>query len=153
MDALVVNQGDKKMIPIISAILPIVNKVLDFIPDPQKKAEMQLKLTEELNRHSEELLKAMSMVDSKQIDVNIEEAKSSSLFVSGWRPGIAWVCGLAFTWAYVLQPIVVFIFAASGHPIKDLPDINLGEMMPVLLGILGLGGLRTWEKKAGVASK
>lgn len=141
------------MIPIISTLLPILNKVLDFIPDPQKKAEMQLKMTEELNNHSEELLKALSMVDSKQIDVNIEEAKSSSLFVSGWRPGVAWVCALAFTWAYVLQPIVVFAFAASGHPIKDLPELNLGEMMPVLLGILGLGGLRSWEKKEGVASK
>jgi hypothetical protein len=141
------------MIPIIDALLPIIGKVLDFIPDPQKKAEAQLKLTEELNRHSEELLKALSAVDTKQIEVNIEEAKSSSLFVSGWRPGIAWVCGLAFTWAYVLQPIVVFAFAAAGKPIKDLPEMNLGEMMPVLLGILGLGGLRTWEKKSGVAAK
>jgi hypothetical protein len=134
------------MLPIISAILPIVSKVLDFIPDPQKKAEMQLKLQQELNDHSEELLKALTAVDTAQIAVNAEEAKSANWFVSAWRPGVAWVCVAAFTWAYVLQPIIVFISVASGHPITDLPELKMGEMMPVLLGLLGLSGLRTWEK-------
>lgn len=133
-------------IPIIDSILKIVEKGLDFIPDPQKKAEAKQKMAEELDRHSEELLKALTAVDAAQIGVNTEEAKSSNWFVSSWRPGVAWVCVLAFAWAYVLQPIVVFIAAASGKPIQNLPELNMGEMMPVLLGLLGMAGLRSWEK-------
>jgi hypothetical protein len=138
------------MIPFIDAILPIVSKVLDFIPDPQKKAEAKQKMIEELNRHSEELLKALSAVDTAQITVNAEEAKSGNWFVAAWRPGVAWICVLAFAWAYVLQPIVVFIAVAGGHPIIGLPELNMSEMMPVLLGLLGLSGLRTWEKTQDV---
>lgn len=134
------------MLPILNILAPIIEKALGFIPDPQKKAEAKQKMLEEMNDHSEELLKALSAVDTAQIAVNAEEAKSSNWFVSAWRPGVAWICVLAFAWAYVLQPIVVFIAAASGKPITNLPDLNMGEMMPVLLGLLGLSGLRTWEK-------
>lgn len=137
------------MIPFIDAIMPVVGKLLDFIPDPQKKAEAKQKMLEELNNHSEELLKALTAVDNAQIAVNAEEAKSSNWFVSSWRPGVSWVCVVAFAWAYVLQPVTVFIATALGHPITGLPDLNMGEMMPVLLGLLGLSGLRTWERVQG----
>jgi len=137
------------MIPFIDAIMPVVGKLLDFIPDPQKKAEAKLKMMEELNNHSEELLKALTAVDTAQIAVNTEEAKSSNWFVSAWRPGVAWICVLAFAWAYVLQPVVLFVAAAVGKPIVGLPEINMSEMMPVLLGLLGLSGLRTWERVQG----
>lgn len=141
------------MVPFLDFLTPLVEKALSFIPDPKMKAEAQLKMTEELNRNQEAILTALSAVDQKQAEINTEEAKSSNLFVSGARPFILWVCGLAFTWAFVGQPFIVFILTASGHPIKDLPQINMSEMMPVLLGILGLGGLRTYEKSQAIENR
>lgn len=141
------------MIPIFDILTPIIGKVLDFIPDPQKKAEAQLKLQQELDRNSEAILGALTAVDAKQAETNTEEAKSSNLFVAGWRPAIGWVCGVAFGWAFIGQPFATFILAAVGHPISNLPIVNLGDMMPVLLGMLGLAGMRTWEKTQSVQNK
>jgi len=141
------------MLPFLDILTPIISKVLDFIPDPQKKAEAQLKLQTELDSNSQALLNALTAVDKAQAAVNAEEAKSSNLFIAGGRPAIIWICATAFGWTYVLQPAVVFILAASGHPIKELPVLNMSEMMPVLLGILGLGGMRSWEKSQGVNDK
>ena len=67
------------------------------------------------------------------------------MFVSGWRPFIGWSCGVALAWSYVVTPILTFILAQTGY-LVELPSMNLGEMMPVLMGMLGLGGLRTFEK-------
>lgn len=138
------------MLPFLDILGPIVNKVLDFIPDPQKKLEAQLNFQKELDANSQAILASLTASDQAQAATNTEEAKSTSLFISGWRPAIGWVCGLAFAYAYVLQPLLAFGFAAAGHPIKDLPTLNLSDMMPVLLGMLGLGGMRTWEKSQGV---
>jgi hypothetical protein len=140
------------MIPIIDALMPIVGKLLDFIPDPQKKLEAQLKLTQELNSNSQAILAALSEVDKAQIAVNSEEAKSGSLFVSGWRPWLGWVCGAAFTWQYVLLPVATFILAACGKSVV-LPAIDFSAMSPVMMGMLGLAGMRTWEKVQDVQSK
>lgn len=88
-----------------------------------------------------------------QIAVNVQEAKHDSIFVAGWRPFIGWVCGLAFTWAFLLYPMFSFFVVALGVPV-DLtlvPDLDLASMMPVLMGMLGLGAMRSWEKKEGVA--
>lgn len=87
-----------------------------------------------------------------QIGVNTQEAQHSSLFVAGWRPFIGWVCGLAFAWTFLLYPILQFAVVAFGVPIdlSLLPVMDLSEMMPVLLGMLGLGAMRSYERKAGV---
>jgi len=87
-----------------------------------------------------------------QIGVNTQEARHSSLFVAGWRPFIGWVCGLAFTWTFLLYPILQFTILAFGVPIdlSLLPVMDLSEMMPVLLGMLGLGAMRSYERRARV---
>ncbi len=87
-----------------------------------------------------------------QIGVNTQEAKHSSLFVAGWRPFIGWVCGLAFTWTFLMYPILQFAVVALGAPIDLtlLPVMDLSEMMPVLLGMLGLGAMRSYERRSGV---
>ena len=141
------------MIPLLSALTPIIEKALSFIPDPAKKAEAQLKLQAEVNRHSEEILKALSAVDLAQTNVNAEEAKSTNIFIAGWRPFIGWVCGAAFVWAYILQPVVVFILQVTGNDVNQIPKVNIAEMMPVLLGMLGFGGIRAWEKGQRVQDK
>ncbi len=137
------------MLPFLDVLTPIISKLLDFIPDPVKKAEAQLKLTEELNRNQEVLLNALSEVDKAQIEVNTEEAKSTNLFVSGWRPAIGWVCGAALTWQYILQPIITYFLVIDGK-IVSLPVFDFSTMSTILMALLGMGGLRTWEKKMGV---
>lgn len=88
-----------------------------------------------------------------QIAVNAQEAQHDSIFVAGWRPFIGWVCGLAFTWAFLLYPMLSFLVVALGitADLTLVPDLDLNAMMPVLMGILGLGAMRSWEKKEGVA--
>lgn len=85
-----------------------------------------------------------------QIGVNMQEAKSEHLFVSGWRPAVGWVCVAAFAYTFVLMPFASFIALAVGMDpelLAALPDLDIGAMMPVLLGMLGLGAMRTYEKK------
>ncbi len=88
-----------------------------------------------------------------QIAVNLQEAKSESLFVSGWRPFIGWTCGAALAYEFLFRPLLLFAVNAgalwSGGPVFDpalLPVFDWAALMPVLLGMLGLGGLRTVEK-------
>lgn len=97
-------------------------------------------------------LAAAVMVVQGQMDINKAEAANPSVFVSGWRPYIGWVCGIACAWNWIGLPIAKLVLAVIGHPIALAPA-DLTEMLPVLLGMLGLGGLRTWEKVKGVAAK
>ncbi len=121
---------------IISLVTSIINRVW-----PDKTEQQKLEFARELQTA---ILDAN--LASSQIDVNKAEAQSDKLFVSGWRPFIGWVCGAAFSWEYCFKPLLVFLLVASGHPVPVLPELGLTEMMPVLMGILGLGGLRTYEK-------
>lgn len=84
-----------------------------------------------------------------QIEVNAKEAQSNSLWVSGWRPGIGWACAGGFAWVYVLQPAATWVSAALGHPVV-LPNVDMTSMYPVMLGMLGLGGMRSFERLKGV---
>lgn len=87
-----------------------------------------------------------------QISVNMKEAEHTSLFVAGWRPFIGWTCGLAFAWTFLLYPILTFAVVAMGLPVPLhlLPVMDLSQMMPVLLGMLGLGAMRSYERSNGV---
>ncbi len=80
------------------------------------------------------------------------EANNKNVFVAAWRPAIGWACGAAFAWQYVVGPVAQFTLAAFGQKVA-LPVLDTGEMMPVLMGMLGLGGMRTYEKVTGVAAK
>ena len=124
---------------LVSTILPIAETVIDrVVPDKNAKARA-------LQDLEHMLVEAETKGQLAQIEVNKIEAASRSIWVSGWRPFIGWSCGFAMAYAYVVQPILVFILAQSGYLI-DLPRVELAEMMPILLGMLGLGGLRSFEK-------
>ena len=86
-----------------------------------------------------------------QIEVNKAEAASNSIFKGGWRPFIGWVCGIAFAYHFVLQPLLIFVMTYLGHPVPELPNFDMTSLMTVLGGLLGLGGLRTFEKYKGVS--
>jgi hypothetical protein len=138
------------MIPFLDFLSPIISKVLDFIPDPKLKAEMQLKMTQELNRNQEAILTALSQVDQKQAEINASDSASSDKFKSYWRPALAWVFVLSFTWEYVLQPMTVFVLTLCKVEIPPLPKLDMSTMMPVLIGMLGLAGMRSLDKRNGV---
>lgn len=122
------------------ALIPLIGTVLDkLFPDPAAAAAAKLKLMEMLQAG-----------DLAQLGVNTAEASNPSIFVSGWRPFIGWVCGSAFAWNYLIGPLVTQILLIMGHPVT-YSALDLGEMMPVLLGMLGLGGMRTFEKLQGKA--
>lgn len=95
-------------------------------------------------------LAAAVMIVQGQIDTNKIEAANPSMFVAGWRPFIGWVCGLALVYQYLVRPLAAWAFAIAGHPLPPMPglDENLWEL---LAGMLGLGGLRSFEKVKGVA--
>lgn len=101
-------------------------------------------------QEKQQLAGVLSII-SGQIATNQEEAKSPSIFVSGWRPFVGWVCGMACAWNWIGLKIALFIAAYLGHNLSIQPA-DISEMMPVLLGMLGLGGLRTAEKINGVAA-
>ena len=137
---------------ILGLLLPTINKALDFIPNPQEREKAKLELQTKLMSQELEVMKVLAQADTNQTEINKEEAKSSNLFVSGWRPSLGWVCSSAFGWVYVVEPMLSFFLTAIGHPVS-LPKIEFGEMSSILLGMLGLGGMRTFEKIKGVASK
>jgi hypothetical protein len=86
-----------------------------------------------------------------QLAVNQAEAANTNIFVAGWRPAVGWSCAFTFGWSYVLCPMLTWVSALLGHPVS-LPALDMSEMMPVLLGMLGLGGMRTTEKLKGVSN-
>jgi len=128
---------------LLPSILPVVGDVLDrFFPNKEEKAKAAREIEARLSEH-------LAQIDVAQIRVNEKEASHRNLFVAGWRPFIGWSCGLALFYTYLAQPVVTFILIQRGQYV-DLPPIDLGAMMPVLLGMLGLGGLRSWEKSKGL---
>jgi hypothetical protein len=97
-----------------------------------------------------QLAAAVALVQG-QMDVNKAEAASPSAFTSGWRPAIGWVCGLALLFQYILRPMLMWFGVITGHQWPPLPGID-DNLWQLMLGLLGLGGLRTFEKTKGVAS-
>ena len=96
-----------------------------------------------------QLAAALTIVQG-QLDANKVEASSPSVFVGGWRPGVGWVCVAALACQYIARPLVQWVGIVSGHPLPDLPGIY-AQLWELMLGMLGLGGLRSYEKVKGVA--
>lgn len=137
------------MLPfLIPFIGPLVDKLVDLIPDPIAREKAKLEALSHLQDQQDNMVKAFLASDQAQSQVNAEEAKSTNLFVSGWRPFLGWVFGSSFAWVFVVQPILVFIFKAFGHSI-ELPTLDLSQMTPMVTGMLGLAGMRTYEKIQG----
>ena len=88
----------------------------------------------------------------KQLDINKVEAGHRSIFVSGWRPFLGWISGLSIGYVYLFQPILDMILQMFGVEV-DWVVLDLGQLMPLILGILGLGGLRSFEKAKGLTKQ
>jgi len=122
-------------------------------PDPAQQAEAQRKLLEMQPTGELAQLAAETDLAKLQIQVNMEEAKSTSLFVSGWRPFVGWACGVGLAYVAILEPLGRFVARVGFDYAGDFPEIDTSLTLQVLLGMLGLGGLRTFEKSQGVAAK
>lgn len=137
----------------ITALLDVGSKVIDRLwPDPAQRDAAKLELFKMQQSGELAKLAADTELARGQIAVNAEEAKNPSVFISGWRPAIGWTCAAACAWNWIGLKVALFVAAYAGHQLHMAPA-DLGEMMPVLLGMLGLGGLRTAEKINGVAAK
>jgi len=130
-------------LPVIGALLSIGERLIDkLIPDPKAKADALQKLAE--LEQSGDLA-----VMQGQMEINKIEAANSDRFVSGWRPGIGWVCGGGMVMAYIVSPLVQLIISIvgvfKGQPFVA-PEVDMTTLMPILTAMLGMAGLRTFEK-------
>ena len=150
------------MNPLLVAAAPkIIDTVLDagktlidrLWPDKEKYARereqaeyelWKLTQTERMTDKANEVAIALA-----QIEVNKEEAKSDRIFVAGWRPAVGWICAVSFGYNFFVGPLITQISTAYGYAFP-LPPIDMENMMYILGGLLGLGGLRTFEKVKGV---
>lgn len=131
---------------IIAEGLKIINK---FIPDPQAQVAAQLEMMKIKQADAFKELEVQLQEQQMQADINKQEAASDHVFVSGWRPFIGWVCGVGFSLQVIVFPIVSTAAVALGHPLV-MPEMPIEVLMVNLMGMLGLGGYRSWEKVKGV---
>jgi hypothetical protein len=128
----------------LDLLITPISKILDkFIPDADEKNRLAHEIATMADKMAHDRIMA-------QIEVNKAEASHRSMFVSGWRPFIGWSCGSALAYHFIIQPVLVFVLTMYGMNV-DLPEFDMSSLMTVLMGMLGLGGLRTYEKTKGVA--
>ena len=125
---------------ITSLIEPVTGLLDKFIEDKDQKAKLAHEIATMGEQHAQQLSLA-------QIEVNKAEAASGSFFKGGWRPFVGWVCAVAFAYHFVIQPLLIFIFSYIGIEPPDLPEFQMNTLLTVLGGLLGIGGLRTYEKQ------
>lgn len=129
---------------IVSVIVGLGTKLIDSLfPDPKIAAEAKLKLFE-MQQNG-----VLAQITA-QTDINKVEAANPSIFVSGWRPFIGWICGVGLGTQFLIAPLATWIAALMGHPLA-FPQLDLSTLMTLLGGMLGLGAMRTSEKLKGVA--
>jgi len=132
------------MIPLISAIMPMVGEVVDrLVPD---KAGAQ-KAKQELES---KLIDAAVAGQLGNLEINKVEAAHRSIFISGWRPSVGWCCSLAFAFHFVVFPLVTWVGQIFGHHFQTPVALDMDQLMKVLLGLLGISSLRTSEKQKGL---
>lgn len=123
------------------AALPLIGKVVDrLLPDPGQKAEAKLRLMELAQSGDLAELDAEVKLALGQMEINREEARSGSWWVAGWRPFVGWISGTAVLWNFVVYPTVTWAGV-------DAPPLDISQLMVLLLGMLGIGGMRSFDKK------
>ena len=128
--------------PITAGIGLIDTFINKFVADKDLAAKLAIQA------RSEEFQGNITLLTG-QMSVNAEEAKSTNWFVSGWRPWIGWICGAGLAYAVLVEPLARFIAQVGFHYAGPFPVIDTTLTMQVLIGMLGLGTMRTWEKTKG----
>jgi phenylpyruvate tautomerase PptA (4-oxalocrotonate tautomerase family) len=132
------------MLDLLGKLVDPVSNILDkVVEDKDQKARLAHEIATMAERHAQELARG-------QIEINKEEAKSRNIFIAGWRPFVGWTCGLALFWHFLGLPVTLFVTGWFDLQHPPLPEFDMQSLMTVLLGMLGLGGMRTFEKFKGV---
>lgn len=128
-------------LPILDTIIDVIKGPLDkLVPDKNKQKEFE-----------HEIAKSLLNSGKGQLQVNAVEAAHRSIFVAGWRPAVGWVCALALLWHFMLFDLAAWLQIVFFPETPALPKLSgTGELITVLMSMLGLGGLRSFEKYKGV---
>lgn len=134
----------------ILSSLPILSDVLEpvldrFFPNKEEARKAQADIERALIDNAQQL-------QIEQTQINKVEAAHRSVFVAGWRPSIGWVCSAALGYQFIISPLLNYGLAVFSPETPIPPKLDMGDLMTLLTGMLGLGGLRTVEKLQGVAS-
>jgi phenylpyruvate tautomerase PptA (4-oxalocrotonate tautomerase family) len=124
---------------------PVTGLLDKFVEDKDQKAKLAHEIATLAERQAHEIAKS-------QIEVNKAESQSGSVFIGGWRPATGWVCVLGFGVNFLVIPLTNLFLSITENPLL-VPSLDVSEMMPVLLGMLGLGSMRTVEKTKNVAKQ
>lgn len=151
---------------VMNAVLPGVNAVLPtvadtvkilvdrFVPDPQAKAQAEAELSRIMLAREQAIAEAVTKQNESQSAVNLAEAQGNDKFSARWRPAIGWICGASMAWTYLVAPALTWVGSVVGvifgFPFPVPPTVPMDELWPVLIGLLGLGAMRTVERTAGV---
>jgi len=129
---------------LLNTLIAPATQLLDkFIEDKDQKNALAHELATMADKMANEQVLA-------QLEINKAEASSGSLFKGGWRPAVGWICAIAFAYHFVLQPITIFVLTVVGIGIPTLPKFEMSTLLTVLGGLLGIGGLRSYEKTKGL---
>lgn len=132
-------------------LLTIGSKILDrVLPDPASKAAATLELFKAQQAGEFKEMDSQLQMAQMQADVNKVEAASADKFTSRWRPFIGWICGSGLAVQFLVGPLFTWVAALAGHPVA-FPQLDMGTLLTLLAGMLGLGGMRTVEKLQGKA--
>lgn len=124
-------------------LIPIIGSILErVVPDKTARERAQAEIAKAVQDLEADIVRG-------QIDINREEARHSSVFVSGWRPFIGWVCGFGFAYSFLAMPFLSWAARVNGLP--EFPELDGASLMTLTLGMLGLAGVRSYEKTKGVS--
>ena len=128
----------------IHALIGPVTGLLDkFIEDKDQKNKLAHELATMADQHAQQALLA-------QLEINKAAAARGSLFKGGWRPAVGWVCAIAFAYHFILKDLIIFGATFAGVDLPEMPEFDMGTLLTVLGGMLGIGSLRTYEKQKGL---
>ena len=134
----------KGQMRMIQALIGPVTGLLDkFIEDKDQKNKLAHELATMADQHAQQALLA-------QLEINKAEAASGSVFKGGWRPAVGWVCAIAFAYHFILKDLIIFGATFAGVDLPEMPEFDMGTLLTVLGGMLGIGSLRTYEKQKGL---
>ena len=138
----------------LGSLFDFGGKLIDkLFPDPQKAQEAKIELFKLQQSGELAILAAETDLAKGQLNVNIEEAKHSNWFVAGWRPACGWVGAAGLAYSAILEPMARFIAAVAMGYVGDFPVLDTTITMQILFGLLGLGAMRSYDKKQGTETK
>ena len=137
--------------PLLTMLTPVLSDILTRqISDKDRAGQILHAITDGLSQRQDEMHSALAEMNKAQLQVNAFEAQSRSLWVAGWRPAIGWVCVAGLVWMILAEPVLRHILVISGQHI-DLPVLRYDILFELTLGMLGMAGLRSFDKLKGTS--